>query len=270
MFYYYGGKRRLARFYPAPSYRVVVEPFAGSAAYSMRHLIPVQGRRAVDRVILVEKDERVYDTWVRLLAMDVDDLLAYAIPEAGERTDDFLLMTSACSNRIARTSEMTVTTRMPVVLKRMFRQIADMLPHVKGRVELIHGDYSEAPDIEATWFIDPPYHVDGRAQSKGMGYAEGCNSYALDYEALGKWCRERRGQKIVCEQAGAAWLPFEHLRLARNSIGNKAAEVCWVEPHDAEPLSESTVPLDLGLLCLSGPPKVASDSNLDPRCQVGV
>jgi hypothetical protein len=33
-------------------------------------------------------------------------------------------MTSACSNRIARTAEMTVTTRMPVVLRRMFRQMA--------------------------------------------------------------------------------------------------------------------------------------------------
>lgn len=248
MFYFYGGKRRLARFYPAPNHRVVVEPFAGSAAYSMRHLVPVAGQRAIDKVILVEKDKRVYDTWIKLLAMDVDDLLKYPIPAAGERTDDFLLMTSACSNRIARTAEMTVTTRMPVVLKRMFRQIAAVLPHAKDRVEIIHGDYSEAPDIEATWFIDPPYHVDGRAQSKGMGYAEGCNSYALDYEALGEWCRERRGQTIVCEQTGASWLPFEHLRLARNSIGNKATEVYWVDPINADLTQETTITLDLDLL----------------------
>lgn len=248
MFYFYGGKRRLARFYPSPAHRVVVEPFAGSAAYSMRHLVPVGGRRAVDHVILVEKDRRVYETWTRLLSMDVQDLLEYPIPEAGQRTDDFLLMTSACSNRIARTAEMTVTTRMPVVLRRMFRQIAEVLPHAKGRVEIVHGDYRDAPDIEATWFIDPPYHVDGRAQSKGMGYAEGCNSYALDYDALGAWCRERRGQKIVCEQDGAAWLPFEHLRFARNSIGNKAAEVCWVDPLESAPADAATGVRGLGLV----------------------
>lgn len=235
MFYFYGGKRRLARFYPAPNYRVVVEPFAGSAAYSVTHLFsPAKGRPPLDKVILVEKDKRVYDTWVKLLAMDVDDLLNYPIPSAGERTSDFLLMTSACSNRIARTEEMTVTTRMPVVLKRMFKQIAHVLPHVKGRVEIIHGDYTEAEDIEATWFIDPPYHVGSRAQQRGMGYAEGCNSASIRYEELGEWCRSRRGQKIVCEQDGATWLPFKHLRLARNSIGNEATEVYWADPIEVD------------------------------------
>jgi hypothetical protein len=173
--------------------------------------------------------------------MEPDELLNYPIPSAGERTSDFLLMTSACSNRIARTAEMTVTTRMPVVLKRMFKQIAAVLPYVKGHVEIIEGDYTEAPEIEATWFIDPPYHVDGRPQSRGMGYAEGCNSHSLDYGSLADWCRERRGQKIVCEQQGASWLPFEHLRHARNSIGNKAAEVVWADP----PLPAPTPSLEL-------------------------
>lgn len=244
MFYFYGGKRRLSRFYPSPDYRVVIEPFAGSAAYSLTHLVPVNGNPTVDKVILIEKDKRVYDAWMKLLAMDVEEVLNYPIPDAGERTSDFLLMTSACSNRIARTEEMTVTTRMPVVLRRMFKQIAVMLPHVKGRIEIVNGDYTEADNIAATWFIDPPYHVDGRAQSRGMGYAEGCNSYALDYEALADWCRSRRGQRIVCEQKGATWLPFKHLRHARNSIGNEAAEVVWADPPQPKPKLD----LQLGLL----------------------
>lgn len=242
MFYFYGGKRRLARFYPPPQHNVVVEPLAGSASYSVTHLVPVKGVRTAERALLIEKDPRVCELWERLLAMDPDKLLDYPIPKAGERTSDFLYMTSACSNRIARTEEMTVTTRMPVVLKRMFRQIAAVLPHVKGRVEIIQGDYSEAPDIEATWFIDPPYHVDGRPQSRGMGYAEGCNSFSLDYDALAAWCRQRAGQKIVCEQHGADWLPFEHLRPARTSIGNKVTEVVWIDPaivpdqHSVQPM----------------------------------
>jgi site-specific DNA-adenine methylase len=242
MFYYYGGKRRLARFYPAPQHGIIVEPFAGSAAYSMRYLQPTGSSPLVDRVILVEKDPLVCELWRRLLAMEPDDLLNYAIPEPGDRTSDRLVMTSACSNRIARTAEMTVTNRMPDVLERMFRQIASMLPHVKGRIEIVEGDYTQAPDIEATWFIDPPYHVDGRAQSRGMGYAEDCNSHSLDYEALADWCRSRRGQKIACEQYGASWLPFKHLRHARNSIGNMAAEVVWTDP--AAPMAEPVLDLD--------------------------
>lgn len=231
MFYFYGGKRRLARAYPGPKHKVVVEPFAGSAAYSVLHL----GARGsiVERAILIEKDPRVCEIWEQLLAMEPEEVLNYPIPEAGDRTSDFLLMTAACSNRIARTAEMRVTKRMPVVIKRMLRQIAAVLPDVKGKVEIIQGDYSEAPDIEATWFIDPPYHVNGRPQSRGMGYAEGCNSASLNYPALGEWCRARRGQKIVCEQAGADWLKFEHLRWARDSIGNKAAEVVWLDPAPA-------------------------------------
>jgi len=242
VFYFYGGKRRLARFYPPPRHSVVVEPFAGSASYSITHLVPVKGVRRIERAILVEKDPRVFELWERLLAMDPGKLLDYRIPEAGERTSDFLYMTSACSNRIARTQEMTVTTRIPVVIKRMFRQIAAVLPHVKGRVEIIHGDYAQAPDIEATWFVDPPYHVDGRPQSRGMGYAEGCNSFSLDYDALAAWCRARAGQKIVCEQEGATWLPFEHLRPARNSIGNKTTEVVWTDP-PAPLASQAPLPL---------------------------
>jgi site-specific DNA-adenine methylase len=226
VFYYYGGKRRLARFYPPPKHDVVVEPFAGSAAYSVHHL----REGLVERAILVEKDPRVCEIWNQLLAMEPDEVLAYAIPKDGDRTSDFLVMTSACSNRIARTAEMTVTKRMPVVLERMFKQIAAVLPHVKGRVQVIEGDYTKAPDVEATWFVDPPYHVNGRPQQRGMGYAEGCNSDSLDYEVLAGWCRRRPGQKIVCEQAGAKWLPFEHLRWARDSLGNHAAEVAWVEP----------------------------------------
>lgn len=250
MFYYYGGKRRLAKFYPAPEYSTIIEPFAGSAAYSITHLIPPKGVAAsfVERVILVEKDPRVCEIWDRLLKMDPAKVRELPIPKAGARIDDFLLMTSACSNRIARQKEMVVTTRMPVVLKRMFKQIATVLPHVKGRVEIIEGDYTAAPDVQGTWFIDPPYHVGSRAQQRGMGYAEECNSASLDYEALAVWCRSRCGQKIVCEQHGAEWLPFEHLRLARNSIGKNTNEVVWVDPASpsampAIPRVSQTVPL---------------------------
>ncbi len=89
MFYYYGGKRRLARFYPQPRHDVIVEPFAGSAAYSIRRLDPATRAQPVERVILVEKDPRVCEIWERMLAMNPADLAHYPIPAAGERTSDF-------------------------------------------------------------------------------------------------------------------------------------------------------------------------------------
>lgn len=235
MFYYYGGKRRLAGFYPPPQHDVIIEPFAGSAAYAMRHLAPNAREKPLERVILVEKDSRVCEIWERLLGMEPEDLEALAIPSVGERISDFLFMTSACSNRIARTKSMIVTDRMPIVIERMLRQIAAVLPHAKGRVEIIEGDYTQAPDIEATWFIDPPYRVTGRPQARGQGYAPDCDAASLDYEALADWCRARQGQTIVCEQAGAKWLPFEHLRPARDSIGKFRTEVVCVNPPAESP-----------------------------------
>ena len=56
---------------------------------------------------------------------------------------------------------------------------------------------------EATWFIDPPYRVAGRHYRFGPD--------DIDYVSLGEWCRERPGLVIVCENAGADWLPFRPL-----------------------------------------------------------
>lgn len=35
MFYYYGRKKQIAKHYPAPNFEAIVEPFAGSASYSL-------------------------------------------------------------------------------------------------------------------------------------------------------------------------------------------------------------------------------------------
>ncbi len=55
MFYYYGRKKQVAKYYPVPNFSTIVEPFAGSAAYSL------YGENWKKDVILVEKDRRVFD-----------------------------------------------------------------------------------------------------------------------------------------------------------------------------------------------------------------
>lgn len=76
-------------------------------------------------------------------------------------------------------------------------QLADEIRHWR----ISYGDWFATPDVEATWFIDPPYR--GKA---GACYPHG--SDGIDYGGLSTWCRRRRGQTIVCEGPNADWLPF--------------------------------------------------------------
>jgi len=85
---------------------------------------------------------------------------------------------------------------------------------------VIEGDYTAAPNVEATWFIDPPY--EGRA---GSLYVH--KSDAIDYPTLGEWCRSRRGQAIVCEADGAQWLPFRSFGVTSGTCGRQSREAIW-------------------------------------------
>ena len=79
MFKYFGSKYKIGHEYPAPRHDTIIEPFAGSAAYAVRH------RRRASRVILIEKDLRVVKLWHRLLSTSRDDLLDLPDPVVGER-----------------------------------------------------------------------------------------------------------------------------------------------------------------------------------------
>jgi 16S rRNA G966 N2-methylase RsmD len=231
-FYYYGSKGELAHLYPAPRYRTIVEPFAGSASYAVHHLLAGNA----DRAILVEKDPRVVELWRRLLAMSDAELAVLEPPAAGERTDDFLFMTVAAGNAIARCRSCAFSKRAAGVWPGMHRSMQLALPVLRGRVEVIEGDYREVPvDGPATWFIDPPYQPQEVPEGsktvypKGMGYAPNCAADSIDYTELAAWCRSRLGQVIVCEQARADWLDFEPLIAAQDSQGKMKREVIWVQ-----------------------------------------
>jgi len=228
VFYYYGAKNRYAKRYPAPQHSLIVEPFAGSAGYAMRHLEQDGGLRAV----LVEKDPRVAELWRRLLGMSPEEVESYPLPDVGDRTTDYFIMCSAASNALAKCKTFKVTERAATEFRRMRRRVARILRAVRGRVEVIEGDYTRAPNDEATWFIDPPYQVPADSASRaanpaGMGYARGCDASSMDYRRLARWCRSRRGQVIVCEYASATWLPFRPLVNAQNASGKKHLEGVW-------------------------------------------
>src|ERR1035437_6598248 len=88
-----------------------------------------------------------------------------------------------------------------------------------------------SPPASVTWFIDPPYN-----NAAGNKYA----TSSVNYTHLAAWCRSRTGQTIVCENAGADWLPFTTLTDQRRGIHygsvdeRKAREVVWTQ--ETEPI----------------------------------
>lgn len=232
-FTYYGGKWRVAPRYPAPRYDILVEPFAGAAGYSLRHW---------DRfVILVEKDPVVTATWRYLLTAREEEILDLPDVQEGQTVDDLELPTGAryligwWLNKGT-----TRPNRKPSAWMRqgthadsfwggkIRERIAGQLPYIRHWT-LLEGEYGDAPDVEATWFVDPPY------QRAGTHYVQ--SSRALDFDVLSTWCRSRRGQVMVCENDGADWLPFKPFLAAKGLEGKHGGKVSmealWTGDTDA-------------------------------------
>lgn len=216
MFYYFGRKGRLARLYPPPRFDLVIEPFAGSMAYTLHHRPPV--------AIGVEVDEQVVDVWRRVSALPPNELLAYPTPSIGERTSDRWQMLAAGSHGTTRAESYLWTDRMNRDFAKQRRMAARAQPYVAERVLYLGDDYTTAPDLAATYFVDPPY------QHVHRGYERGADG--IDYEALAAWVRSRRGQVIVCEQEGADWLPFRPLAAIRGTTNKATTEVVWISDED--------------------------------------
>ena len=228
MFYYYGSKTLLSKHYPPPLHDLIIEPFAGSGAYSLYWL----GKNKNIKSILVEKDPRVYSTWKYLLEKaTVEDIENYPVPKIGDKTSDFLIMTCAVSNAISKCKELKYTERLAKVFEIQKRRLIKYLP-LGNRVEIINDDYRVLENKKATWFIDPPYQITKNVNkntifANGNGYGKGFSSDEIDFEKLGEWCKERKGQVIVCEKEGADWMNFRTLKNGKTSMGKNYKEVFW-------------------------------------------
>lgn len=225
---YFGGKWRAAPRYPAPLHRTIVEPFAGSAGYALRF--------ADREVVLVEKNPVIAEVWRFLIGASRREI--ERLPPV-ERLDELPASTPEGARYLIGLAFGAGDTRPRQAVSPMVRRdggwarlrdrCADQVESIK-HWRIVEGDYTAAPDVTATWFVDPPYHVAGgrakAAKDKGrVRYPFGAD--AIDFAALGTWCRERRGQVLVCEQAGASWLPFEPLGLAQTVGRGHAGEAFW-------------------------------------------
>lgn len=217
MFVYFGRKSKAARTYPAPRYPLVIEPFAGSMAYSL-HWRPKQA-------LGIERDERLVQLWNYLCSLTLEQLATYWPPISGEYTTDpwHIMATVSAST----STSYRCLVRDFVVQRFGEQQRMAIRHHGYASTSMIYaqGDYRMAPDVEATWFIDPPY------QQVRNGYRFG--SDLIDYAELARWCRTRKGQVIVCEGPGATWLPFWPHRtfLGRtvNDPASRVEELIWIK-----------------------------------------
>lgn len=228
---YYGGKWRAAPYYPPPRYDTIVEPFAGSAGYAMRY--PDR------RVILVEMYAVVAEMWRYLIGVSPEEIRRIPLVDA---VDDLPSWCSQGARWLVGFAMNAATTHPCKVLSsgrkklraagRVFEGWSEALrERIACQVDsirhwrIIEGDFSAAPDIEASWFIDPPYS--NRAGSRYAHAAE------MDYERLAAWARSREGQVIVCENAGATWLPFRPFKKLKAGVnGQGSEEVVWIKEED--------------------------------------
>ena len=226
-FSYFGAKWRLAPRYPKPLHDTIIEPFAGAAGYATRH--------HRHRVILVEKDATIAGIWRYLLTAREADVMRLPELERGQSVADLPISEAERAligmwvqmgtgqPRLTRSSwaDDEHDPQSPKFWGRGAKaRIASQLAKIR-HWQLIEGTYADAPDVEATWFIDPPYEVMGNHQ-----YGPRCQASDVDFAALGSWCRRRRGQVMVCENEGATWLPFKPFTAQRGSHKD-STEAIW-------------------------------------------
>jgi hypothetical protein len=242
-FKYYGSKHNVSHLLPAPEHPLLVEPFAGSAGYALRY---------PDRqVVLVERDPVIAGIWRYLIDAagradgareilvlpdlrpdgsieDVDapwparHLIGFWLNRGGVTHHNY--RPSAWMKLWLEEGRRDCSFWGPAARER----IAEQLPAIR-HWKVFHASYADCPDREATWFVDPPY-LGGSSTFRGLGSYYRINARTIDYGHLGRWCRRRRGQIIVCEGSGARWLPF-------TSDGAPRGHVAWQKPARARELA---------------------------------
>lgn len=202
-FSYFGSKYRMAPRYPGPRYDKIIEPFAGSACYSM--LYP-----GLD-ITLIEKNTVVAGVWRYLISANADRIMDlptdfHLLSEVSDQLSEdeknligFNLVRSDARPRDKRNTWNYIYPRSFWGEHTKIR-IAEQLKYIR-HWKIIEGDYGSRQNEYATWFIDAPY------QTEGNKYG----SRNIDYGSLSNYCKTRLGQCIVCESNRANWLPFSEL-----------------------------------------------------------
>ena len=220
MWSYYGSKSRVVDLYPRPLHNKIIEPFAGSARYSLKYW--------ENDILLVDKYDVVIKVWHYLQKCSPKDILG--LPQLTEGLDISKLNISDEEKMFlginAGVASVSPRNKVSSFIGQQngrynkFKIIAANLYKIK-HWKIIQDDFSNIENKIATWFIDSPY------QFGGMAYIEN----KIDFNYLGQWSKERIGQVIVCENMKANWLPFVPLSVSRGANGRNTTEAIWTNYH---------------------------------------
>lgn len=245
-FSYFGSKSMLSKKYPAPSKDILIEPFAGSACYSLHY--------SHKKVKLFDKYDIICSVWDYLIHVSEKEILDLPLIDFDKSIDDyaicqeakyligFWLMSAGTKPVTKHTSRSKkhiqggyVYTRIVNGIKKTSIEGPRLLScwaeknkqKIAGQLQYIRHwtieqkSYDLISNEDATWFIDPPY------QKAGTVYKE--SSKNIDYNHLSAWCKDRQGEVIVCENDGADWLPFDYFSPLRNFQNKQTHEVVYYQ-----------------------------------------
>ena len=144
MFSYYGSKSKIVDYYPPPKHNKIIEPFAGSARYSLKYW--------QNDITIVDKYEKIIRIWKWLQKATEKDILNLPEPKYKESIDDFnisddekLLMGFMVAGAIASPQKIVQKfSNIPGDKKRIAKQLFK-IKHWK----IINGSYDEIENIEA-------------------------------------------------------------------------------------------------------------------------
>jgi site-specific DNA-adenine methylase len=215
MFSYYGSKSKIVDYYPSPKYKRIIEPFAGSARYSLKYW--------QNDVLLVDKYPVIVEVWNYLKNASEADIKGLPKLDTGQTIDDYDLsnierkfmgfMVQDGTTGMRRTASYFAVKRMDEKFDFIIKNL-----HKIKHWEIKLGSYDELENVEATWFIDPPYEFGGHEYK--------CSNKNIDFDKLAEWCKERNGQAIVCENTKATWLPFKPMVEMQGAMF-KTTEAIW-------------------------------------------
>ena len=216
MWSYYGRKTKVIDYYPEPIHDKIIEPFAGTAVYSLYN------NNWEKDVILLDKYDIVIKTWHYLQNTTRDQILSLPDMHYKDKIDDHQYLSQEEKwligfNINGGSAQPKKTTMKFNVWNRVKLQIADNLYKIK-HWDIREGDYHDLENVEATWFIDPPYQHGGKYYRHGTKF--------IDFEELAEWSMSRNGQVIVCENTKADWMDFKPLKKMKGSL-HTTTEAIW-------------------------------------------
>jgi len=217
MWSYYGSKSKIVNYYPKPKYKKIIEPFAGSAKYSLLYF--------ENDVLLYDKYPKIVKLWKYLQSASINDILGLPDMEYGQNINMFNLseeekiLIGFCINGGSASPKKTVGKFQSWNKNKI--KIANSLYKIR-HWHIEEGDYQCIKNENATWFIDPPY------QNGGQYYVK--SNKDINFNNLANWCKDRNGQIIVCENTKASWLPFKPL-VQMQGLKHKTTESIYINEY---------------------------------------